>query len=110
MLNLTETAQSKVKELLGVQEIQENKFLRIGIMGGGCAGFQYLLAFDEEPREDDFVQKDDGFDVHINADAVSFIKGATLDYVDELDATGFKFKNPNLVAACGCGQSFRPAD
>ena len=76
--------------------------------GGGCSGFQYHLAFDEQ-REDDRVFESHGMRLLVEPEAFEYVDGSQIDYIDALTGAGFKVENPNVVAACGCGSSFRVA-
>lgn len=81
--------------------------LRIGVVGGGCSGLQYLLDFTPGLTEDDWTSEQDGVQVLIDPFSAAHLAGTTIDYVDGLNGTGFKFDNPNVIRACGCGSSFR---
>ena len=83
--------------------------LRVGVKGGGCSGFQYQLAFDER-RDDDIVFEDHGLQLLVDPQSLSYVDGSQIDYVDSLTGAGFQVVNPNVVAACGCGSSFRVKD
>ena len=105
MIVLTDTASSKVAELLA-QEGDEGLVLRVGVRPGGCAGMNYEMYFDSAIADDD-VQKTFG-DVNVVADAASagLLDGAKLDYYDGLGESGFKITNQKAQKTCGCGQSF----
>ena len=77
--------------------------------GGGCSGFQYPLAFDEQ-RDGDQVIKSNGIKLLVDTASAPYVRGATVDYVESLQGAGFQVNNPNVVAACGCGSSFRVAE
>ena len=83
--------------------------LRVGVRGGGCSGFQYQLAFDEQ-RENDIVFESHGLKLLVDSESLPFVRGSTIDYEESLQGAGFKVSNPNVVAACGCGSSFRVAE
>ncbi|CAB4879605.1 unannotated protein [freshwater metagenome] len=83
--------------------------LRVGVKGGGCSGFQYQLAFDEQ-RGDDVVFEDHGLKLLVDPQSISYVDGSQIDYVDSLTGAGFQVNNPNVVAACGCGSSFQVKD
>ena len=83
--------------------------LRVGVRGGGCSGFQYQLAFDEQ-RESDVVFESHGLKLLVDGESLQFVRGSTIDYEESLQGAGFKVDNPNVVAACGCGSSFRVAE
>ena len=80
--------------------------VRIGVIGGGCSGFQYDLTFDEHPRPDDVVWDLDGMQVFVDGASKEHLRGVTIDYVTSLHGAGFKFINPNASRTCGCGSSF----
>ena len=105
MINLTDNAVSKVNNIM--QERGEDEAgLRISVMGGGCSGFQYSMAFDKEVREDDRVVEYDGFKVLVDQKSLLYLMGTQLDYVEGLNGSGFKFNNPTARGTCGCGESF----
>jgi iron-sulfur cluster assembly accessory protein len=108
MVTLTDTATSKIKQLLNGQASDESG-LRLAVRGGGCSGFQYALAFDEQ-RDGDQIYEPNGVRVLIDAQSLPFVDGSEVDFVDGLQGAGFAVNNPNVVAACGCGQSFRTAE
>lgn len=109
MITLTDKAAEKVKELLNGQGSDPAAGLRVAIRGGGCSGFQYALAFDEE-REGDQVFEQHEIRLLIDSQSLGFVDGSEVDYVEGLQGAGFAVNNPNVVAACGCGQSFRTAE
>ena len=104
LVTITESAASKIRELLQ-EEDNANYALRLQVVGGGCAGFQYKLAFDDEFAEDDELLEYDGFKVVIDPMSSRYVEGATIDYVESEMASGFKIENPNVVNTCGCGHS-----
>lgn len=106
----TEKGAEKVAEFLASQgEAAAAAALRVGVRGGGCSGFQYQLAFDEE-REGDIVFEDHGLKILVDKQSLSYVDGSEIDYVDSLQGAGFQVNNPNVTAACGCGSSFRVKD
>lgn len=105
MIELTEAAINEVKRLLK-QEEKEDWGLRVGVVGGGCSGLSYTLAFDEEPGEKDNVMDCDGVKVYCDPKSYLFLNGMTLDFSNELLTGGFKFVNPNAARSCSCGTSF----
>jgi iron-sulfur cluster assembly protein len=110
MITFTDRGAEKVQEFLSSQgaEIQ-TAGLRVGVRGGGCSGFQYALAFDTQ-REGDEVFEDHGLRILVDNPSLPYVRGAVVDYVEGLQGAGFKVDNPNVIAACGCGSSFRVAD
>ena len=110
MITLTDKGAEKVHEFLASQQADVSLAgLRVGVRGGGCSGFQYQLAFDEQ-RAGDVVFESHGLKLLIDAESLPFVRGSTIDYEESLQGAGFKVNNPNVVAACGCGSSFRVAD
>jgi iron-sulfur cluster assembly protein len=110
MISLSETGAEKVREFLAKQDSEvETAGLRVGVRGGGCSGFQYALAFDAE-RDGDTVFESHGIRLLVDAQSLPYVNGAQVDYVDGLQGAGFQVNNPNVIAACGCGSSFRVAD
>jgi iron-sulfur cluster assembly protein len=105
-IKLTDSAASKVKELLADQTDSPEQALRVAVRGGGCSGFQYALAFDA-PKEDDHRFEDKGVAVVVDKTSMQFVFGSEVDWVDGLQGAGFSVNNPNVVAACGCGSSFQ---
>lgn len=80
--------------------------LRVAVTGGGCSGFQYNFALDEVKAEDDLVLERDGAVVLIDSMSLDFLRGAEIDFVDDLIGASFKINNPNAQSSCGCGTSF----
>ena len=110
MIELTDKGAEKVREFLAAQSAdQATAGLRVGVRGGGCSGFQYMLAFDEK-RDGDTVVESQGIRLLVDSASAPYVRGATVDFVDGLQGAGFKVDNPNVVAACGCGSSFRVAE
>ena len=109
-IHFTDKGAEKVHEFLAAQaEVSENAGLRVGVKGGGCSGFQYQLAFDER-KDGDVVFESHGLKVLVDGPSLPYVDGSQIDYVDSLQGAGFQVNNPNVVAACGCGSSFRVAD
>jgi len=104
-VSLTSTAVSKVKEIMKQQD-PVPAGLRIGVVGGGCSGFSYSMSFENAPGVMDKVFSFDGLSVYVDATSVMYLNGCTVDYVETLEAAGFKFENPNVKSTCGCGSSF----
>jgi iron-sulfur cluster assembly protein len=108
-INLTQSAAEAVRDLLAKRNL-EDYALRVFVQGGGCSGFQYGMALDNNFREEDAVFENHGIKLIIDEVSINYLNGATIDYVDELMGSGFKIENPNAVASCGCGSSFRTKD
>jgi iron-sulfur cluster assembly accessory protein len=110
MISMTDKGAEKAREYLDAQGADVSVAgLRVGVRGGGCSGFQYQLAFDEQ-RADDKVFESHGLKLLVEPAAFEYVDGSQIDYVEALTGAGFKVENPNVVAACGCGSSFRVAD
>jgi iron-sulfur cluster assembly protein len=110
MIEITDKGAEKVHEFLAAQQADVSLAgLRVGVRGGGCSGFQYQLAFDEQ-RESDVVFESHGLKLLVDRESLQFVRGSTIDYEESLQGAGFKVENPNVVAACGCGSSFRVAE
>lgn len=110
MITLTDKGAEKVREFLSSQSaVAETAGLRVGVRGGGCSGFQYALAFDEQ-RDGDSVFQDKGIRLLVDTPSLPYVEGSTIDFVESLQGAGFKVANPNVIAACGCGSSFRVAE
>jgi iron-sulfur cluster assembly protein len=110
MITITDKGAEKVREFLATQEMGASLAgLRVGVRGGGCSGFQYQLAFDEQ-RDGDAVFESQGLKLLVDNESLPFVGGSVIDYEEGLQGAGFKVNNPNVVAACGCGSSFRVAD
>ena len=108
MVTLTDIAAQKISGLLSDEE-HAGAGLRVAVRGGGCSGFQYQLALDEA-REGDKVFEHDGIRILVDEMSMRYVDGSTVDYTESLMGAGFQVNNPNVVAACGCGSSFRVAD
>jgi len=110
MITITDKGAEKVQEFLASQQADMGVAgLRVGVRGGGCSGFQYQLAFDER-REGDVVFESHGLKLLVDSESLQFVRGSEIDYEEGLQGAGFKVNNPNVVAACGCGSSFRVAE
>lgn len=104
-VSLTDNAIVKVREILEMQD-PKPAGLRISVVGGGCSGFSYSMAFENAPGLMDKVYKFDELKVFVDQASLLYLDGARVDYVDSLEGSGFKFENPNVKSTCGCGSSF----
>ncbi|MEO6828547.1 MAG: iron-sulfur cluster assembly accessory protein [Acidobacteriaceae bacterium] len=104
-VNLTAQAVAKVREIMATQD-PVPAGLRLGVVGGGCSGFQYSMSFENQPGMMDKVLNFDELKVFVDATSLMYLQGCTVDYLETLDASGFKFENPNTKSTCGCGSSF----
>lgn len=106
VITITETAAERLKDLLDKEGKLASHGLRMKVVGGGCSGLQYELAFDERTDEDDHEIAAGDVRVLVDPKSAIYLVGCTLDYVDTLMESGFKISNPNAKDTCGCGQSF----
>lgn len=107
VLSLASRAATKIRRLLEEKNIP-NHGLRVFVSGGGCSGMEYGMAFEEAAQDGDLVVEDQGVKLIVDPVSVTYLEGASIDYVeDDLMGGGFKIDNPNAVASCGCGHSFR---
>src|SRR5262249_13360210 len=106
MINVSETAASKISELLA-EENKSGSGLRVFVQGGGCSGFQYGLMIEENGQgSGDQVFESNGVKLYIDPISIRYLNGAEVDLVDTITGGGFTIKNPNATSTCGCGQSF----
>jgi iron-sulfur cluster assembly protein len=105
MVKLTPVAVNKVKEILEAQDPKPGG-LRISVVGGGCSGFSYSMAFESAPGMLDKEYDFEGLKVYIDQASMLYLDGAEVDYVETLEGSGFKFNNPHVKSTCGCGSSF----
>jgi len=105
VVTITASAAEKVKSLME-REGKVGYALRLLVRGGGCAGFSYGLAFDNNRREDDHVVEKDGVQVYVDAGSAMYLEGSEIDFQDGLQGSGFVINNPNATGGCGCGHSF----
>jgi iron-sulfur cluster assembly protein len=110
LLQLTPTAAGKIRELLAEEPDGETLVLRVAIQGGGCSGFQYGLGFDSGAAEGDLELSLEGVNVVVDPFSAPYLQGATVDFLNTIQESGFKIENPNAVASCGCGHSFTVAE
>ena len=106
MIQLTDRAVEKVREILDTQEPKPSG-LRIAVVGGGCSGFSYSMAFENAPGLLDKTYNFNGLKVFVDQASMLYLDGANVDYIETLEGSGFKFENPNVKSTCGCGSSFQ---
>ncbi len=107
-ITLTERAAAEVKRIIEDQKLGEQTVLRVGVVGGGCSGFSYKLAFDKDFDESsDTRYEQHGVPVVVDKKSALYLDGTTVDFYDGLEKRGFTFENPNAVKSCGCGSSFQ---
>jgi len=105
LINVSPTAASKIAELLA-EENKPESGLRVFVQGGGCSGFQYGLMIEDSPGATDQVLESNGVKLYVDPISVRYLKGAEVDFVENISGGGFTIRNPNAVSTCGCGQSF----
>lgn len=104
---LTETAAKEIRHIIQEQELDADKVrLRVGVKGGGCSGFSYLLDLTETQKETDEVFEQHGIKIICDPKSLLYLNGTTVDFRDEIMGRGFVFNNPNATSSCGCGSSF----
>jgi len=106
VISLTPAAADAVRDLFAKREL-EGYALRVFVQGGGCSGFQYGMALENNFREQDTVIASNGVDLVVDEVSIQYISGSVVDYVEDVMGSGFKVENPNAMASCGCGSSFR---
>jgi iron-sulfur cluster assembly protein len=109
VVNLTDAAAGRLREITA-GEPSPNVGLRVYVYSGGCSGFRYGMMIEDAPTADDHVLEAQGIRVYVDTKSVDLLRGSEIDYVDTLMGAGFTVNNPNAVAACGCGSSFRTAE
>jgi len=107
LVSLTDAAAAKIKELMAEEPASEAAVLRVAVQGGGCSGFQYALGFDRGPQEGDHELSLHGVRVVVDPFSAPYLQGASIDFLNGLQESGFKIDNPNVSSACGCGHSFQ---
>ncbi len=105
-VSLTDKAVEMVKDAMQ-REGLAGYGIRIGVMGGGCSGFQYSMDFENAPKDGDVTLEQAGLKLYVDAMSSMYLQGVTVDYVVGLQGAGFKFNNPNAKSTCGCGSSFQ---
>ena len=109
VVSLSDAAVAKLSELTK-EEANPDIGLRVYVYSGGCSGFRYGMMLEDAPTPEDNVLDVSGIKVYVDGQSISLLQGSQIDYVDTLMGAGFTVNNPNAVAACGCGSSFRTAD
>tara|TARA_Y100000592_G_C5234643_1_gene205515 strand:- start:111 stop:440 length:330 start_codon:yes stop_codon:yes gene_type:complete len=107
MLNVTDEAAKKIEEILQLREDKKIvKGLRVGVRGGGCSGFSYFLKFENNTNSSDKIITCNNIKLIVDSKSYLYLMGTEIDYVNDLNKSGFKFNNPNAKRTCGCGESF----
>ncbi|MEX0887340.1 MAG: iron-sulfur cluster insertion protein ErpA [Phycisphaeraceae bacterium] len=106
-IHLSETAAKEISTIIEQQELDVEKIrLRVGVKGGGCSGFSYLLDLTEQHRDNDELFEENGVRIVCDPKSYLYLNGTTIDFKDEVMGRGFVFNNPNATTTCGCGSSF----
>jgi len=106
MITLTEKAVTEIRRIMADQGLQPESFLRLGVTGGGCSGFSYVMGFDKLNKDGDQASEFHGLKVVLDGDAVTYLDNTVVDFNDGVMNRGFVFNNPNASGTCGCGTSF----
>ncbi len=106
-IQLSETAAREIKTIIQQQELDAEKIrLRVGVKGGGCSGFSYVLDLTENERDTDEITEQHGVRIVCDPKSLIYLDNTTIDFKDEIMGRGFVFNNPNATSSCGCGSSF----
>jgi len=106
-IQLSETAAREIKTIIQQQELDAEKIrLRVGVKGGGCSGFSYVLDLTENERDSDEITEQHGVRIVCDPKSLIYLDNTTIDFKDEIMGRGFVFSNPNATSSCGCGSSF----
>lgn len=108
LVELTESAVKEIKHIMESQEMPvDATYVRVGVSGGGCSGFQYAFNLDEVYDQDkDVLLEQDGLKIVVDKRSSLYLEGTSVDWIEDLNRRGFAFKNPNAVRSCGCNKSF----
>ena len=105
-VTVTTTAVDEVRRYIAENGSAETAGLRVGVLPGGCSGFQYGLNIEDEAAEDDLVLESNGLRLFVDPFSMQYLDGVEIDYVTTFQGSGFTFNNPNASGGCGCGSSF----
>lgn len=108
IVTITEAAAFQIKDMMKHNE-EEGFFLRVAVKGGGCSGLSYGMGFQQEKEETDLMLEQFGLSILVNKEDAAILNGTQIDYKQSLMGGGFTIENPNAIASCGCGSSFRTA-
>src|SRR3954453_17495517 len=109
LVMLSEAAASKLQELVTAEQ-NPNLGLRVYVYSGGCSGYRYGMMLEDQPSNEDIRVESRGINVYVDPQSTQYLTGSEIDYLHTLMGAGFTVNNPNAVAACGCGSSFKTAD
>ncbi|HEX8452010.1 MAG TPA: iron-sulfur cluster insertion protein ErpA [Longimicrobium sp.] len=105
-VTVTPTAVAEVRRYMEEQGATESAGLRVGVLPGGCSGFQYGLNIEDEAGEDDMILESNGVRLFVDPFSLQYLAGVEIDFVSTFQGSGFTFNNPNASGGCGCGSSF----
>ncbi|HZY09846.1 MAG TPA: iron-sulfur cluster assembly accessory protein [Bacteroidota bacterium] len=105
-IGITVKAAHRIDEIRRENNIPDTHGLRVGVKGGGCSGFTYVLGFDAQPNPNDKIMSSEGVKIFIDPKSILYLAGTQLDFQDDLNGKGFVFNNPQASKTCGCGNSF----
>ena len=108
MINITDNAFGRIKEIILEDSIPANTALRVFVQGGGCSGMEYGFTFDGDINEDDFTFEQNDVKVLVDSMSMQYLSGAEIDFKDDINGSRFVINNPNAQTTCGCGSSFSP--
>lgn len=108
LVTITESAANQIKEMMAAEQ-EEALYLRVGVKGGGCSGLSYGMGFDTDIQESDAKFDQGGIEVIVDPESKKILDGVIIDYKENLMGGGFTIDNPNAIASCGCGSSFKTA-
>ncbi|PLR82843.1 iron-sulfur cluster assembly accessory protein [Bacillus canaveralius] len=108
VVTITEAAAFQIKDMMKQNE-EEGSFLRIAVKGGGCSGLSYGMGFEQEKGDDDFLDEQHSIPVLVKKEDAAILNGTKIDFKQSMMGGGFTIDNPNAIASCGCGSSFRTA-
>ena len=106
MLFVSEKAKEKIAEIMASQKLDDEYFVRVSVIGGGCSGLSYKMDFDNKSQAEDQVFEDKGVKLVTDLKSFLYVCNTTLDFSEGLNGKGFHFKNPNASRTCACGESF----
>ncbi len=106
MLFVSESASTKIKQIMQEQSMTPSHFVRVSVLGGGCSGLSYKMDFDDKLKSDDQSFEDKGVKLVTDLRSFLYVCNTTLEFSDGLNGKGFEFKNPNATRTCACGESF----
>ena len=108
VVDITEAAAFHIQEMMRNNK-EEDSYLRVSVKGGGCSGLSYAMGFDKEKQDNDELFEEHGLQILVSREDAPILHGTKIDFKQSLMGGGFTIENPNAIASCGCGSSFRTA-